>query len=102
MAKDKIPNTVKIAGITYIIDKNADEYLAGAGLQGLCDANQQVIAISNSYPDERRYETFIHELLHAIVYESGGSNYLGEKEEDFVFCVSKVLCQVLKENRLGV
>lgn len=56
------------------------------------------IEISDRLPKQKRDQTFIHEMLHAVVCESGA---VIENEEDVVNQMSLVLYQVLRDNDLS-
>ncbi|MEC5422112.1 hypothetical protein QGM71_01220 [Virgibacillus sp. C22-A2] len=90
-----IPSKVKVAGIEYdvlqkpTVDKNAT-------LAGICNWGFSEIEIKEDIPQDRKEETFIHELLHAIHYEAGYDT----QDEDMINRVGKVLYQVLKDNDL--
>lgn len=56
---------------------------------------QTSIEISDKLPKQKRDQTFIHEMLHAVVCESG---VVLENEEDIVNQMGLVLYQVLRDN----
>lgn len=61
--------------------------------QGMCHFDQAKIEILSSLSDQRKEQTFIHELTHAIFYEAG----YDEQDEDMINRVGIVLHQVVKD-----
>lgn len=92
-----IPNKVKIAGINYIIEQKEVVIIeGGTNYAGACDPKNARIEILEDMPIERKEETFVHELFHAILFESGFSVH----DEELVDRSSRILYQVLKDNDL--
>jgi Zn-dependent peptidase ImmA (M78 family) len=93
-----IPQSVKVAGINYTVEET--EYVEihhDKNYSGSCDYVKAEIKILKDMDIQRKEETFIHELTHAIFHEAG----YNEHEEEMVNKVSKVLYQVLKDNNIG-
>lgn len=63
---------------------------------GLCSHNDTTIQIKSNLSDSRKEEVFVHELLHAVLFEAG----YYEQDEGLVDRAAKVLHQVLKDNQL--
>lgn len=88
---------VKIGGITYDIHyveeiPNRDAYV------GYCDSERSVIYVQiKGTSEQRQKQTLIHEITHAILYESGYNNH----EEEMANRVGIVLYQVLKDNNFS-
>lgn len=86
--------TIKISGITYhvkevpFIDINGDR-----NFKGVCRYDTTSLEIIHSISEDRKSETLIHEITHAIAYEANV-----EMSEDDVTQFSKVLYQVLIDN----
>lgn len=60
-----IPREVNILGRTYKIrQKQMKDY-------GLCDYDNKCILLKTGMSTTQREETILHEVLHAILYESG-------------------------------
>ncbi|WP_346234508.1 ImmA/IrrE family metallo-endopeptidase [Lysinibacillus telephonicus] len=89
----QIPSEVMVAGIVYKVDEVSglhDKHeLLGQILYVPC-----TIEINAESSKERKEQTFIHELTHAIFLEAG----IEEQDEDMINRVGKVLYQVLKDN----
>lgn len=66
----KIPQKVKILGITYdvqeveVVDKNES-------LWGKIDYQEQVIKIDSELKNERKAQVLLHEILHGVLSELG-------------------------------
>lgn len=87
--------TFKIGGMTYTA-KLVDGLYEKFGVLGQAGFNACEIEIDSSLSVERQRQTLIHEIFHAVMYESG---YDGdEQDEDMVNRVSLVLYQVFADN----
>lgn len=90
----KLPEEIKVCGINYKVELVDFIDVAGErNYQGMCHFDQTKIEILSSLSDQRKEQTFIHELTHAIFYEAG----YDEQDEDMVNRVGIVLHQVLKD-----
>lgn len=68
-----IPHEVKVGSMTYIV-KQSDKTLVLNAKQckGICDYDNHVIELDSSVQDLQGIEqTFLHELVHAIIRERG-------------------------------
>lgn len=94
----KIPNTVKIGGFTYNVER-PDRPFIGCNGATICDGE-------HSYPDKyikvvesgcKEYQdlVFLHEVCHAII---SGYTSIQNQDEDFVEQFSKGLYQFLVDN----
>ncbi|ENZ7246183.1 ImmA/IrrE family metallo-endopeptidase [Enterococcus hirae] len=93
----KLPTNIKIGGMNYRIEeKEAPDN--NPQCYGVCVYHDAHIEIKTTLSKERKEQTLIHEMLHAIFFEAG----FEEHEEEVVNRVSIVLYQVLKENDLGL
>lgn len=92
-----IPNKVKVAGIEYeVTEKDYVEINNDKNYQGSCHYTKASIEVLSTLSNDRKEEVFVHELMHAIFNEAG----YDEHEEDMINRTSKVLYQVLKDNKL--
>jgi Zn-dependent peptidase ImmA (M78 family) len=93
-----IPGKIKIMGIEYTVEEKDVVIIDGStNYAGSVSYQHARIEILKEMSKERKEETLIHELLHAVLYESG----ISEQDEDLVNRASKVLYQVLKDNDLN-
>lgn len=93
-----IPKQVKVAGVNYSVEERDCVIIDGnSKYMGSCTYTNSTIELLNSLNDERKEETFVHELFHAILNEAGFDDH----DEELVNRASKVLYQVLKENDLS-
>jgi predicted metallopeptidase len=90
------PKTIEIGGIKYTVSESKAVVIDdNAGYAGKISYATSEIEILNKLPDDRKLETFIHELMHALFFESG---YI-EHDEDMVVRLSKTLYQVIRSNQ---
>jgi hypothetical protein len=72
-------------GTTYIVIQSPkvmdDE---GNLCDGLCDVTEKTIEICQFQTRESKQQAFIHELIHAVLWEIGASRRLGEDLEDVI------------------
>ncbi|TKC15687.1 ImmA/IrrE family metallo-endopeptidase [Robertmurraya kyonggiensis] len=88
-----VPNKVNIAGIEYMV--NQVEGLAEEQeVQGQVFYHKGLIKIDANMTEDKKEQTFVHEMFHAIMEEAG----FQEQEEETVSRLSNVLYQVLKDN----
>lgn len=93
-----IPETVKVGSVNYEVAIVPYVEIDGdRNYQGVCDFKNTQINILSDISNERKEQTFIHELTHAVFYEAG----FEEQDEDMINRLGKVLHQVLKDNRLS-
>lgn len=67
----KIPKTFQVKGKTWSVEykwKLSDPEFGPC--HGLCDPDKRIIYIDRLQPQEEKVKTFIHELGHAILFES--------------------------------
>lgn len=85
---------VKVAGIEYkvqvkeLVDNDPNTY-------GSCVYHDAHIEIRKGLSRERTEQIFVHELMHATIFEAG---YRVDEYEELVERLSVVLHQVIKEN----
>ncbi|WP_407857658.1 hypothetical protein [Enterococcus hailinensis] len=90
----KLPKEIKVCGINYKIELVEVIDIAGErNYQGMCHFDLAKIEILESLSDQRKEQTFVHELTHAIFYEAG----YDEQDEDMINRVGIALHQVIKE-----
>lgn len=91
----KIPLTVKVSSVAYdVVEKSFIEIDGNRNYQGVCRYADTRIELLDDLSDERKVDTFFHELTHAIFYEAG----FEEQDEDMINRVAKVFYQVVKDN----
>ena len=90
-----LPKEVLVAGTVYNVEsKPYVEFNDNANALGCCTYDKATIEVKSEMSEERVEEVFVHELMHAIMYEAG----YDEHDEDLVNRSAKVLYQVLKDN----
>lgn len=83
---------VKVAGVHYDIQLLEDDENCGT-----CSYDSLVIRVDPRLKAEKREQVFVHELTHAIFYEAG----YHEQNEEMIDRLSKVIYQVLKDNKIS-
>lgn len=91
-----LPNEIDVAGIIYET-KEVDGLAIKHDQWGKIYYDDCLIEIDSNMTDERKQQTFTHEMLHAIFAEAGYS----EHDEEMITRVSNVLYQVLKNNKFN-
>ncbi len=89
----KIPDKVNVCGVIYTVEESetVDNDLT---CLGVCIYADSKICLKKNISAERKAQTFVHELLHAIFYEAG----FDEQDEELINRVGKVMYQVLQDN----
>lgn len=89
---------IEVAGIMYEVKEEEYKGMNEANL-GYCDSVACEISLRAGLTEDRTFETFIHELTHAMLTEAG-YRYTDDEihTEDFVERFSKVLYQVCISN----
>lgn len=90
-----IPDKVKIGGYNYKVEHRDGPFPNGTSVvDGLHDATNNTITLSDEGEKPYQDTVFLHELIHGIIYV-----YCADKQdEDFVEQFSKGLYQVITDN----
>lgn len=96
-------NKIKVGAIDYDVElKEVIEVDNDTGYYGMCHHSEGLIEVSTRHSLQRQHQTLVHELLHAVMHESGLSHEMDDEEEErLVNRISIVLYQVMKENDLS-
>jgi Zn-dependent peptidase ImmA (M78 family) len=86
---------LKVGGAIYTVNE-VKGLVSKVEMFGNVDFSDCVIQIDADISDERKEQTITHELLHAILFESGFGPE--EQSEDLVTRASNVLHQVIVDN----
>jgi hypothetical protein len=89
----KIPNKVKIGGLTYKI-KMVDMVSLGPNYIGCCDYKASVIEIAKDMDAQKQEETLIHEMVHAMMEHAGYK----EQDEEAVHRTATAFHMLIKDN----
>jgi len=93
-----IPKKVRIGGIDYkVIFKDNPLSDGGKSCYGLFDSEGCKIELNSDvgFPHERMCLTFLHEILHGVMFNTGEEF---EDEEKLVRVLSRGLYQVIQDN----
>ena len=86
---------IKIGYKTYDIVYD-NEYLDEKELAGEIDYYNKKIIVRNDRDEVEFLNTFIHEVLHGIFYQSGDRNL--KEDENLINCIANGLTQVIVDN----
>ena len=86
---------IKIGYKTYDIIYD-NEYLDEKELAGEIDYYNKKIIVRNDRDEVEFLNTFIHEVLHGIFYQSGDRNL--KEDENLINCIANGLTQVIVDN----
>lgn len=89
-------NKLKVGGITYDV-KIVDDLDGSDGEWGCTKYKKAKIHLDSGMNVQVHNQTFVHELTHALLMESGFTDH----EEDMANRIGLVLYQVLKDNDLS-
>ncbi|KIO60226.1 hypothetical protein B4065_0152 [Caldibacillus thermoamylovorans] len=90
-----IPNKVNVAGVQYTVSE-VNGLVEDYNLQGQVVYHKGTIKIDANMSEDKKEQTFVHELLHACFNEAG----FQQQDEETILRVANVLYQVLKDNDL--
>jgi len=96
----EVPNEVNIMGIKYQISYLEAPVDNGEAVWGYTEYEQAKIVLRSGMNAEKTMQTFLHELMHAMIHEMGDDARCND--ESLVSPLSNVLFQVLKENHLDI
>lgn len=87
--------TIKISGIDYSVDGFDTD--VDRNLMGRLSYDTAQIYIRNDLPIDKKMETLLHEVMHAVYMNAGLQP--GDEEEKVVTALSSGLYQFLKDNK---
>ena len=67
----KIPNSIIIEGYKWTIKRKWKLEIDGNSCLGLCSPESRTIFLVHGLEKDEAFEVFMHEYLHAILYEKG-------------------------------
>ena len=98
MRQRKLPSRVKVAGTSYtVIEKEVISANGNRNYDGVCSYYEEQIEILEEMSWNRKKSTFVHELLHAAMFEAG----MKEHDEALICRLAPVLTQVLSDNEFN-
>ena len=86
---------IKIGYKTYDIIYD-NKGLQNDGFYGQIDYDGNKIRLRSDYDKTEQLNTFIHEVLHGILYQSGDKNL--REDENLINCITNGLTQVIVDN----
>ena len=96
-----IPKTVKVGAKTYTVQlvSSWDTAKGHENYGKTSHATQEIFVDKTPHP-EQVVDTFLHELLHVVMNESGFSDPIECPEEELVRRITPILYQVFTDNKL--
>jgi len=91
----KLPEKMKVGAMVYTV-QIVPNMLSERSMYGEVIYGQQIIKIAGDISEARQFNAFLHELTHAILFESGDTN--DQEDEAFVRRFSNLLTQVFVDN----
>lgn len=88
-------DTINIAGISYTVEPFETD--VDRNLMGRLAYDTAQIYVRKDLPIDKKYETLLHEVLHAVYMNAGLQQ--GDDEEKIVTALSSGLYQFLKDNK---
>jgi hypothetical protein len=97
----KIPDKIRIFGFDWTVHFNK-EVATTNNVYGLTQHASQKIFLEPGMTTQKNEQTFLHELMHAIWWQTGLSKSIKDREieEQVITPMAMGLYQVLKENNL--
>jgi Zn-dependent peptidase ImmA (M78 family) len=86
---------IKVGGTIYTVNE-VDGLLRKLSMYGNVDFSDCIIQIDADMSEERKEQTIIHEMLHAVHFEAGYNPE--EQDEDMINRTANVLHQVIVDN----
>lgn len=99
----QIPPVIRILGFDW--DIKEDKHVAHeGGIFGSTHTFSQTIFLDPAAPQQKKEQTLLHEMMHAIWWQTGlNKRYTKEKEiieEEIIGALAQGLYQILKDNDL--
>ncbi len=90
---------VRIGGLFYKVSEVSDlgHSERSPGMLGRIDYHHLTLKLEKDVHNDMKHQTFVHELMHGILVESGYEDH----EEEMANRIGKVLYQVLQDNDFG-
>ena len=99
MIKIHIPETVKIAGCVYSVDREEKSFVNGSNVvDGTHSFFEQKIKVVREGTEDYQSVVFLHELMHGIIENYCPNIVSAVDEEKLVEQISKGLFQVVTDN----
>lgn len=99
----KIPKKLKCCGLIFQV-KESQEVANSANVWGQTQFKQQKIFLEKSETQQKKEETFLHEIIHICLWQSGICQRLNridkDLEEDIVGSIDSHIYQILKDNKM--
>lgn len=99
----KIPKILKCGGLDYEVIESDDISQFGDCIGATLHYSQKIF-IKPNQKDDGKEKTFLHEIIHIALYQSGMTlrleRYDKDLVEDIVCSLENTLYQILKDNKI--
>ncbi|GAX06822.1 hypothetical protein IWT25_02169 [Secundilactobacillus pentosiphilus] len=92
----KLPKQVKVSGIIYSVIEKKHPEDEGHTVWGFTDYEVSKIFIRKGLSEQKKRQTLMHELVHAMLHEAGEDEHCND--ESIVNPLGNMLDQVLQDN----
>jgi len=90
----RIPKKISILGTEYKIEYRWRPLVEGVHCDGFCKLEEKKIVLDRALKESKR-QVFLHEVLHAVLFEAGISRSFTAKQQDIeeqiVDCLSRFI-----------
>lgn len=87
----RIPKKFKLKGKEWKVEYKWNLMDEGEKMDGLCQMQERTILIERSMPRDEKWPVFLHELVHAILFEAHISGLDGPAGE----LLEEVICEAI-------
>lgn len=81
---------INVSGVNYKI-KQVNELDNDPNCLGLCIYHESLILLKSNLSYERKKQILVHELLHAMLYESGYTEHDEQLVNNLAICLNQVI-----------
>lgn len=96
----ELPKTLRIGGFIWEVEENKKITTEG-NCFGSTHTVTQSIYIEPDLPEQKKWQTLLHEVMHAVYWQCGltkDKNIQADVEEKIIHALSMGMYQVLKDN----
>ena len=94
----ELPNKIKVLAMDYTVKAMTTNEAASKGRYGECDSNLLEIRIDPQWKPQKKAETLLHEMLHAISNSMALDASEFKSDEDMVHPMASGLAAVIRDN----
>lgn len=95
-------DSVRVGAVEYAVEERPFAEMGDDGLEGKCSYWLGRISVADGSPAPIQAQTLVHEIVHALVHDSGYGFDSPESEERFVSAFSPRLTAFFADNPLAI